>query len=236
MSLRCALSPTGGAMDESDHPVPTTASILPLQENNRWTYRYTTFDSTGAKEAFPDRTLDLAITGVYYLHNGRDLVRVNRHEHDYDPALRYIYRYEWESLDSGYLVYHQGTGDVNTRGLYITGTFVDTHTVLFDTARLWYAYPAGDVGSWQIDLPDGDTVSSMFECVSKTEAAWFGRPDANDPSPLVFIDSCYLYRQTIGDNIYFHCFHPAHGKVSVRHYYKGVLRESYLLMSESLFP
>ena len=225
----------GAGTETSDHPIPTTASILPLQVDNRWTYRYSTFDSTGSLQPFPDRDLKLEITGMYRLTDGGELVPITRYDY-HDSTGRYIYRYEWESLDSGYLVCHRGTGEVDARGLYIAGTFIGERTVLFDTAMLWYAYPGGDVTSWTIDLPGGDTAQSPIELLSKTEPAWFGRPYSNDPSPLQFLDSCYLYRQTVGDDVYYHCFHPAHGKVSMRHYYKDVLRESYVLISESIYP
>lgn len=234
--LQCLKAPMEvGLSDVSDHPIPTTASILPLQTDNRWVYRYSTFDSTGSLQPFPDRDLKLEITGMYRLAEGGELVPINRY-YDHDSADRYFYRYEWESLDSGYLVCHRGTGEVDARGLYIAGAFVGEQTVLFDTARLWYAYPGGDITLWTIDLPGGDAVLSTIECVSKTEAAWFGRQYSNDLSPLIFLDSCYFYRQTVDDDVYYHCFHPAHGKVSMRHYCKGVLRESYVLISEFLSP
>ncbi|MBN1577811.1 MAG: hypothetical protein JW913_14720 [Chitinispirillaceae bacterium] len=234
--LQCAMRDmAAGSEVPSDHPIPTTASILPLQADNRWIYRYSTFDSTGSLQPFPDRDLKLAITGMYRLGEGGELVPITRYEY-YDSADQYFYRYEWESLDSGYLVCHRGTGEVNARGLYIAGTFVREQTVLFDTARLWFAYPGGEVTLWTIDLPGGDTVASTIECASKTDAAWFSRSDSQEPSPLVFLDSCYLYREKIGEDVYYHCFHPAHGKVSMRHYYKGVLRESYVLISETLCP
>ncbi|MBN1307129.1 MAG: hypothetical protein JXA18_04375 [Chitinispirillaceae bacterium] len=233
--MRCAMPSNVKEGGASDHPIPTTAGILPLQVDNRWTYRYTMFDSAGNRASFPDRDLKLAITGMYRRSEGGELVPITRYD-GYDSAEQYFYRYEWESLDSGYLVCHRGTGDIGGRGLYIAGTFVHERTVLFDTARLWYAYPGDDLTSWTIDLPGGDTVSSAIECVSTTDAAWFGRFEANDPSPLVFLDSCYLYRETIGEDVYYHCFHPAHGRMSMRHYRGGVVRESYVLISEILYP
>ena len=232
--VRCAM-PVAPGTEGSDHPFPTTASILPLQKGNRWIYRYTSFDSTGRQESLPDRDLQLGITRIYYLNEENRLVQVDRHD-GYDSTRRYIYGYEWENLDSGYLVYHQGTGDVARRGLYIAGTFVDTQAVLYNTPRLWYAYPVGNINSWEIVLPGNDTASSVYECISKTEKAWFGRFIADDPAPLEFIDSCYLFRQTAGDDVYLHSFHPAHGKISMRYYREGVLRESYILLSEILLP
>ena len=235
MLLQCTMAMDAGNASETDHPIPTTPGIIPLQEGNRWIFRYTMFDSIGLQESFPDRDLKLEITGIYFLDSVRGLVRISRLNWR-DSAERYYYRYEWESLDSGYIVYHQGTGPVNERGLYIAGTFVDSHAVLFDTARLWYAYPAGDAVVWKIDLPGGDTAFSTVECVSKTTAAWMYRQHADDFSPLLFLDSCYLYRQTVGDDAYYHCFHPLHGRVSMRHYHRGVLRESYLLIAEVVYP
>ena len=233
--LQCSLSPMEGGATDTDHPIPTTASILPLQEGNRWVFRYTMFDSSGKQMPFPDRDLKLEITGMYQLDDNRQLIPVSHHD-GFDSSLQYVYRYEWESLDSGYLVSHRGTGPVDLRGLYVVGSFVDTHTVLFDTALLWYAYPAGELLAWDIDLPGGDTVASMMECFTKTGTAWMYRQNTEVPSPLLFLDSCYIYLQTAGDDTWYHCFHPAHGKVSMRHYHNGVLRESYVLVSEKLYP
>jgi hypothetical protein len=227
----CSLSPVGGS---SDHPVPTTPGIIPLQNGNQWRYRYTTFDSTGENAGFPVRELRLAITGIYRFHPDSGLLPVHRYE-QYRSSERFVYRYEWESLDSGYLVYHQGTGSVNARGLYIAGLFRGEETVLFDTAHLWYAYPAGDTVMWEIVLPGGAAHTSVIELITSNEKSWFSQSHDTASSPLIFISGCYRYRQTVGEWVYYHTFHPEYGKISMRGYRSGILRESYVLIDDDLF-
>jgi hypothetical protein len=232
--IRCSSAPSDAASD-SDHPIPSTRSVVPLQLDNRWTYHYTMYDSAGNVEPLSDRSLECAITGIYK-RDGSTLLPVDGYEARSDTTGRYIYRYEWENLDSGYLVEHVGSGELERRGLYIVGTFVGAANTLFDAAQLWYAYPASTNEPWQIDIPGGDTALSTFECVSKVHKEYFVTLDGSGPSPLRFIDSCYLFKQTIHEHVFYHCFHPDYGKLSMLHYYKGILRESYILTAELLSP
>ncbi len=234
LTTQCSL-PFGGSDVIGGHPVPATESILPLQEGNRWMYRYTLFDSTGTKTDFPARESNLKVSRMYSLDTSRQLTRVWKSE-GYDSSLQYIYGLEWDSDDSGTLVSHRGTGPVALRGLYIEGTFKDSETYLLDTALLWYAYPVLTVDSWELYPPgDDDSVVMSIECLTKNGTAWMYRQDNNSPSPLLFIDSCYVYLQTAGDDTYYHTYHPDYGEIDFRHYTKGVLRESYVLVSTLLY-
>lgn len=234
MMTQCSL-PMGGSGVIGGHPIPETESILPLQEGNRWIYRYTLFDSTGTKTDFPARELNLKVSRMFLLDSSRQLTRVSRSER-YDSTVQYVYGLEWDSSDSGTLVSHRGTGPVGLRGLYIEGTFRGSETHLLDTALLWYAYPVLTSGFWELNPPgDDDTVVTSMECLTKNGTAWMYRQDDNSPSPLLFIDSCYVYLQTSGDDTYYHTYHPAYGEIAFRYYTKGVLRESYVLVSTSLY-
>ena len=233
MTTRCSL-PFGGSDVIGGHPVPETESILPLQEGNRWVYRYTLFDSTGTKTDFPARELDLKVSRMFSLDSSRQLIRVSRSEW-YDSTVQYVYGLEWDASDSGTLVSHRGTGPVELRGLYIEGTFRGSETYLLDTALLWYAYPVLTPGSWELNPPGGDdTAVISMECLTKNGTAWMYRHDDNSPSPLVFIDSCYVYLQTSGDETCYHTCHPEYGEIAFRHYTKGVLLESYVLVAAFL--
>ena len=236
MLVRCALPDNvGGTATEDIIPVPTTESVMPLQKDNKWSFLYTQYDSTGTPTSFPNRDAFLTISGMYYLDSNSNLIDLQYYEPDsLLQGRNIIYRYEWNGLGEGYLVYHRGTGAVDKRGLYIIGTFVNTHTVLYESARLWFAYPVEENRSWPITLPEDDSTAWTMECVSKKYATWFGRANDEGPSPITFVDSCYLYCQSNGDHVYYHCFHPDYGLVSMRYYYKDVLQKSYLLISESL--
>ena len=231
--MKCALPMSGGS-DIGGHPIPETESILPLQEGNRWIYRYTLFDSTGTKTDFPARELELKVSRMFSLDSSGQLIRVSRSEW-YDSTVQYVYGLEWDASDSGTLVSHRGTGPVELRGLYIEGTFRGSETYLLDTALLWYAYPVLTPGSWELDPPgDEDTAVISMECLTKNGTAWMYRHDDNSPSPLLFIDSCYVYLQTSGDEASYHTSHPDYGEIAFRHYIKGVLRESYVLVAAFL--
>jgi hypothetical protein len=240
--IQCSAFPTAGkeaAADVGrerpffDHPLPATGSIIPLQIDNRWLYHYTLYDSTGTPGDFPGRSLDLAITGMYY--RGDDSAFRPVSWTDFGPGL-YLYRYEWGGSDSGYLLFHEGDGPVEARGLYIAGTFHDSETVLFELPRLWFLYPGAAGAAWQMRYPWNDSVVTTIECVSTSHSGWFGRSDGSSPSPLVFVDNCHLYRETIGEYVYYHTFHPDYGRISMRCYKNGVLCESYLLISQAIFP
>lgn len=218
----------------SSEYIPTTRSIIPLQINNQWTYHYTQYDSTGNPVAFPDRDFDLEISGIFRLEKDTILVPVDRYSTDNKSDERYYYRYETEHRNSGYIVFHVGTGEVGGRGLYIAGTFKDTINTLFDSAKLWFAYPCDSARNWTIDFTGNDIVETVMECVSKNYTAWFYADGGSGPSPVEVVTGCYLYRETTGDDTFYHCFHPDYGKVSIRHYYKGVLLETQLLASKSI--
>jgi hypothetical protein len=227
----------GGVADTEpiDHPVPSTPSILPLQMHNSWTYHYTMYDSSGIPVDFPQRQLVLRIPQMYYIDISGELQPVISRDAASRDKQPYLYCYEWDNLDSGYLVCHKGAGEVEQRGLYIAGTFNGEETELFDTFRLWFPYPAEDLSPWQVDLTGGDSVLSTIECLGSDYDAWFDNPDSEHPSPLGFIDGCYLFRQTIADHVYYHTFHPDYGKISMRCYVNGVLIESYLLQSAEIY-
>jgi hypothetical protein len=229
----CALSP---GPSQSDYPLPTTASVLPLQIGNLWTYRYTIYGDDGTVVPFPDRDLNLRISGAFYMVDSGPPVPVVPYDNAPQKYSRIVYKYEWESLDSGYLVYHQGTGNAAARGLYLAGTFVGADLEFFDTARLWYAFPADSSMMWHVDLPGGDTTSSVIECISTSYSGWFITPDAKVPFPVAMPGLCYCYRETIGDEVFYRVFHPDFGQISMRHYISGILRESFLLFAYTIHP
>ena len=224
----------GGMDAENQYPVPRTKSILPLQLDNRWTYLYTGYDSAGTPLPFPDRDLVLDIPAMYYVFGDTVLVQVARWSDTEFTDQGLMYRYEMENLGYGYLVRHKGTGSVETRGLYIAGIFNNSENVLLDSGRLWFAYPAQVNDTWTITFPEDDSIAWTMECLSTDYSAWFGRPDADGASPVTFVDSCYLYRQSFNEEEYYHCFHPMYGQISMHYYSKGILRKSHLLISESL--
>lgn len=213
-----------------DHPVPATPGILPLQTDNRWIYYYQVFDSTGNRIAFPRDTLILTITGVY-LRSGDSLQDVEEFIYKTEVEKEnLVYRYEWDNRDSGYLVSHRSTGNVNDRGLYIVGEFQHNDWQLFDTVRLWYSYPCEPNISWEILLPGEERDTSLYKCISTEDTAWVKEKQSSSMSPLLFLNDCYMYKQEVDGYIYYHQFHPDYGKISLRGYKDGVLRECYYLV------
>jgi len=224
-NLRCGIMEGAGA----DHPLPVTPSIMPLSYGNWWRFHYTLFDSTGKSVDLPDRDLVLKIAGVFTLSESDSLVDVTDRYEWIDDYGAYVYKYEWEGLDSGYLVQHEGGGPFAERGLYIMGEFSHGKSTLFDTPRLWYQYPAYSESQWTVDLPGGDTVLSTFKCLSLNHTDYALNSGGKSASPALFMDSCILFREVADQDTYYHSFKPEVGKISLQHYRNGIIREAYIL-------
>jgi len=220
---------TLGAAGPIDHPFPTTKSVIPLRVGSQWVYHYSSVDTFWQSVPVAERRLTLSISGMYKLVSADSLIAITGYEHTDDDA-RYIYKYEWENLDSGYLVQHEGGGEVEKRGLYIVGEFFRERFVLFEERRLWYMFPAKMDTSWEVALPGGDGISSQISCISNSYIDKSAEYSGWSFSTYASLEGCVLYKQVAGEDVYYHSFHPDVGKISMRHYAGGVLLESYILI------
>lgn len=224
----------GGLSPIDSPPIPTTKSICPLGIGNHWEYWYTRYDSAGNSIPLTDRTLSRSIPGGLALYNDSlytpGVSNYNGQNSYEGTAIEYLYKFEWEDLDSGLLVRHIGDGELSKRGLYIEGRYVHQSASLFDSSILWLAYPGSAGTKWTVDLPD-DSASFTMEIVSTDARFYIPSGSGERTSPLFFRDSCYLYKETTGDYNTYYYYHPDAGCLGYMQYKNGKLEVTYILTS-----
>jgi hypothetical protein len=228
LQISCALSPLD-ATNIDKPPTPATQSILPLGMDNRWIFWYTSYDSSGNMLPLVNRVLQKEVAGVYGLTSDNRLISFDSLWYEKNIEL-YIYKYEWGHLDSGYLVFHNGKGELYQRGLYITGTYKKENLIRFDSAILWFPYPAVSGTKWSVLLPGSDSSSvCQMELVSTTST--FLIPVNNGAVPALKKDSCYLYKEINEKTVSYYYFHPEIGCLGYLRYENGILAATYNLNS-----
>ncbi len=235
LATGCSMnSPWSGAATENDFkpPFPRTKSILPLALGNSWVFSYTGYDSLGKMINPNGLDLHLSIAGGYGMMDDSTLVPFEQwmQKKDY-PA--YAYRFEWEEQKKGYLVVYRDLYPLAKRGLYIIGKYENGAVELFPAEQLWLAYPADSGKTWQYSLGgSGDSTNmSSMELISTKSRFYF--PDVNSMTSLSFCD-CYVYKETVGNSVYYYYFNETLGQVGYQEYVSGRLRVTYLLKSYAL--
>jgi hypothetical protein len=208
-------------------PFPATPSILPLAVENQWNYSYTAYDSLGIKINPSRITLVLKLAGGYGLVNDTQLVAITWQNYQQNfPA--YVYKYEWDNLDSGALVVHRGAYPLGSRGLYVIGWYRHGETHLFPQEKLWLAYPADSGKTWTYN-PDSanDSASAVTMEILSTHARFFV-PNPGMMTAGAFYE-CYLYKETSNGWESYYYYNPDIGCVGYLSYCGGKLRASYYL-------
>jgi hypothetical protein len=209
-------------------PLPRTNSILPLLKGNQWVYSTTVYNTQGEPmDPYVGIRQVLDIPEVYGLRGDGTLTPIG-YAHRDSSYLRFDYAYEVDDRGAGYLVTYRI--DLPVRGVYVTGGYEGNRTFLYDSTRLWLAYPAspGDTYSLCLDSVRNDTNVSHMEVVSTSEPYYFPDSLSSGPSPLRFV-KCYLYRETIGDTVCYYYYSETYGALGYRKYQGGVLRMTYQL-------
>jgi hypothetical protein len=217
----------------SDPPLPSTQSICPLIIGSSWEYWSTWYDSSGAKVQLTNRTLTRRIPDGYFLGKDNTLVPSRQYSSfskNETIAEEYLYKYEWEYLDSGLLVKHTGSGDLDKRGLYIAGEYAHDSVELYEKAVLWLAYPSAKGITYPVALPGRDSSGTVIMEVVETSAGFYA-PIENryGASPVYFRDSCYLYKESIGTTETWYYYHPDIGCLGYLKYSNGKLITSFIL-------
>lgn len=222
----CGAYPTASGTPQNP-PFPATQSILPLAIGNSWSYSLTAYDSLGNRIAPSRADLELTLPGGYGLIGDTQLVTLSWQNYNQNFAA-YVYKYEWDSRDSGALVVHRGDYPQGSRGLYVVGWYRGTATHLLAAEKLWLAYPADSGSTWAY-APDssGDTASAVIMEVISTHASFFA-PDAQSMATGRFID-CYLYKETGAGYKSYYYYTPDIGCVGYCRYTGDKLRETYIL-------
>ncbi len=117
--------------------------------------------------------LKLALPGGFGLVGDTQLVALTwQNWNQTFPA--YVYKYEWDSRDSGALVVHRGDYEPGSRGLYVIGWYRQDEAHLYPAEKLWLAYPADSGKTWSFN-PDsaGDSASSVSMEIMSTHASFF---------------------------------------------------------------
>jgi hypothetical protein len=209
---------------------PRTASILPLERGNAWTYSYTAYDSLGGK-ILPHRLdLNIDINAQYGMPNDSTLVLLDYYNYQVNFP-DYAYQYEMEEQGRGYLVVYRSLYPLATRGLYIIGEYNGTALQLYPAEQFWLAYPADSGKTWQFrpdPLGDSARVTDM-QLVSTNARSYMLQPDCMPG--IAVIDSCYCYRQSNSDTVAYYYYNEKYGAISYQRYLGGKLRETYVLKS-----
>jgi hypothetical protein len=222
----CALEApmdTGGS--PQDPPLPRTPSILPLQRGNRWVYSDTHYGATG-NNIISREELNLEIPGVFGLSNG---VLVELDPWGFrDTFPEYVYKYEWEQTDSGYLLSYRDL-NVAARGVYIVGEYNRTAETLYASPILWLAYPADSGSTWEYLMPgSSDTIATRMEVLSTNAQFYF--PDTTMPNlSAARFFKCCLYKQSKDNAVSYYYYHESVGALGYLRYVDGALRRTYIL-------
>jgi hypothetical protein len=224
-------SPSGGTIDPP--PIPSTKSILPLNIGNSWEYWSSWYDTSGEKIVLSDRTLERSIPGGFILEND---VLINPNSNNYyttdESSGKYVYKLEWEDIDSGILVRHIGTGDIDKRGLYIAGIYTHSTPTLYREPILWLSYPAKKGTTYTVAFPGEDSSEIVTMQVMETAARFYAPVrDREGASPVFFKDSCYLYKETVKLTESYYYYHPDIGCLGYMKYVNGRLVTSYIMTS-----
>lgn len=233
MIVGCSSPSDVGGSEVNMPPIPSTRSILPLTIGSTWEYWSTWYDTSGVKVQLPDRTLKKSIPGGFVMENDSVLINPNNgYYYNNTSPEKYVYKLEWEDVDSGLLVRHIGSGDLNQRGLYIIGTYTHATPALYPTPVLWLAYPAKKGVTYTVALPGEDSSEIVTMQVMET-AATFYAPVKNriGASPLLFKDSCYLYKETVKSTESYYYYHPDIGCIGYLKYVNNKLIVTYILTS-----
>jgi hypothetical protein len=228
-------SPTAGSDDIDGPPLPSTESICPLTVGSYWEYWSTWYDTNGVKIQLSDRILSRSIPDGYLLEGDSLISRYdNNYYSQYTKPAQYVYKYEWENLDSGLLLRHIGTGDLVQRGLYIAGEYAHANSTLYDSAVLWLTYPSTKGAVYSVRLPGKDSSETATMEVIET-AAQFYAPIENriGASPVYFRDSCYLYKESVKATETYYYYHPKVGCLGYLKYRNGKLVTTYILRKYS---
>lgn len=228
------------APNSIDHPpTPKTASILPLALGNYWEFSFTLHDSSGTpKQNFQNMTLRLDITHVYGLTTDSQIVKLNKNT---KVAIKdTLYCLAWDKKISGDIVCHKGDGPVETRGLYVYGTFEDTILNLIDTPYLWLMFPSDSGKSWVIPNKDSLRETGGSVLVNSTNAQiYYIDNNSQYVSPIKFTN-CYLYFYKTDQSESYYYYNPSIGPVCYMRYENGrkvktyILKNHYLRSNESL--
>ncbi|MBN1601609.1 MAG: hypothetical protein JW915_08375 [Chitinispirillaceae bacterium] len=232
--IGCSLNSPGDALcGIDDPPLPSTESICPLIIGNHWEYWSTWYDTNGIKIQLSDRTLFRSIPGGYLLFNDDTLISPEnfRNSSSYSQkSYQYVYKYEWENLDSGLLLMHIGSGDLNKRGLYIVGEYAHQNKVLYEDAVLWLSYPSTKGTVYQVALPGRDSSETLVMQVMETATKFYAPiENRHGASPVYFRDSCYLYKESDASTETYYYYHPAIGCLGYLKYRNGKLITTYTL-------
>lgn len=228
--VSCAdMNAPGGGID--DPLIPSTPSIMPLNVGSEWEYLSSWYDTSGTKIQLSDRVLTRAIREGLVLENDSTLVTPNNATYySVENSSRYVYKLEWEYVDSGLLVRPIGTGDLDKRGLYIAGVYVHMTTTLYHDPVRWLAYPAKKGTTYTVAFPGEDSSEIKIIQVMET-AATFYAPVQNrvGASPVLFKDSCYLYKETYKSSETYYYYHPDIGCLGYLRYVNNKLVTSYIM-------
>jgi hypothetical protein len=136
----------------------------------------------------------------------------------------FVYKYEWENTNRGYYLAYR---DINIiRGVYIIGEYYGESDSLYDSAKLWLAYPALAGESWTLKSGSKETVMSV---VSTNERFYYKDTLSGNISPVRFVD-CYLYRQAGPDTTSYYYYNEKLGAVGYLAYAGRHLAKSYILV------
>jgi hypothetical protein len=207
-------------------PLPKTESILPLEIGNLWVYTNMVYDTDG-NTLYDRYSLELKIPYAFGI-SGQALTQISwdNYGNSFDEV---AYAFDWDQNGHGYLVAHRGA-NVPQHGVYVIGKFSGTSGFLYDSARLWLAYPASVGYSYILNLDSaGDTTGqSYMEVVSVNEPYYFADSASGQASPLTFVN-CYLYKEQYGDTISYYWYNKDWGAVAYQKMYHGRKINTYML-------
>lgn len=231
--IGCSSPSSPGGSEINPPSIPSTKSILPLITGCSWEYWSCWYDTSGAKIELSNRTLKRSIPGGYILENESVLINPdNGNYYRSESDGKYVYKLEWNDADSGLLVRHIGSGDLNKRGLYIAGTYTHSTPLLYKDPILWLAYPAPKGTIYTVAFPGDDTSEIVTMQVMETAATFYAPvKDRYGASPVLFKDSCYLYKETVKAIETYYYYHPDIGCLGYLKYVNGKLVTSYIMTS-----
>ncbi len=222
---------TGTTAEEPDFP--RTPSILPLSKGNSWEYSLTAYDSIGNQTHF---LKSIGINRQYGLQNDTHLVLLTMGNYR-DSFASYAYQYEFENQNHGFIIVYRDLYPMDQRGVYRIGTYnnFDSSMQIFPQEQLWLSYPSVTGKKWTFKenpLVDSSTEISV-EVVSTNERFTTLLPGSS--AGIEAYDSCYLYKQTLGNTISYYYFNHNVGCLGFLQYENGALRQTYILNASLIF-
>jgi hypothetical protein len=210
-----------------DPPLPRVESILPLGYGHQWAFSYSDYDVNGV-QTNSRLELNLYIGQQYgYVSDtsGHQIIELDPYSENSTYSM-YVYQYEWEDKNSGWLISYRDL-DVSVKGVYIMGEFEGPAYTLYDTAKLWLAYPAAAGTQWSLVLGDSANQEVYSMKVDSVNARYYA-PGSSGACPIKEY-SCYRYSQTLGDTVSYQYFNSDVGQVAYLQYIGGVLRRTHIL-------